>query len=660
MEKIRLFILLFLAGGLIAQADNGSVALAYPVKDISIDGDLKDWPDTALRYPLSHYNEGFSSEGELDLGAYLQIGYNQVEQALYVAVEVTDDRYVQSPGNPQWWAHDMQVLYLEPRHEKGPVGVLALEATAYFSKIVEQHLNWDPYVKNASWDMVECEVARVDDNTRYEWKIVLGDHIAPGRTLGFDYRVFDNDGNGGYPDTLGWGANNGIKHECSQCLGDVLLVPEEAQLVTLSGTVDVDPKFSEGAYLRLESVKPKEHYMDIALDSAGVFTQKVLPGTYRLSQPTRLYWEDPTRLYRLEPAGQESVTLEKGEAMRLQLPRMAKTVPRPKLIPKWGLLHNPDSTTTQRIDDFVATYMDHDIVPGVSLIAIHNGRPWYYKTYGVQNRVTGEPISKSTLFEGASMTKPIFSFVANLMAERGILNLQRPLNEYLPFPELEGFPSYKKMTAYNVLTHRSGMPNWGRTMLREPGTAYGYSGEAFEYLKRVIEKITSRDIEDIIREELIVPQNIGRMEFKRSPELRKVFSRGHTDGTPSVRTLPEEPMMAYSLHTEATAYADFALVLLQRHGLKPETYDRMMTIHSPFPDNRRETDHPREGMGLGIALSESNFGKMFYHSGNSGDFKCLFRMYDDLGMGFVVFTNSNTGNFLADDLALLLVEGKKD
>lgn len=659
MKRTHILILLFFAVALVVSANNGSVALAHPVKNIDIDGDFGDWPDTALQYPLSHFSSSFKSEGKLDLAAYFRIGYNLNERALYVAVEVTDDDFVQNPGDSRWWVHDMQVLYLEPRHRKEPVGVLALEATAYYSKIVEQNLNWDPYVKNASWNMVECEVIRVDNRTRYEWKIILGDHIAAGRTLGFDYTVFDKDATEGYPDTLGWGSNNGIKHECSQCLGDVLLVPSEAQLATLSGKVDIDQKFAEGATLRLEPLTAIENHLDVALDSTGTFTQRVLPGNYRLLQPDRLFWEDPVHLYRLKAVGQETVTLRKRGSSHLELPRMTKLVPRPELIPKRGLLHEPNATTTQTIDDFVTAYMEHDMVPGVSLMVIREGKPWYYKTYGVQNRVTGEPITKNTLFEGASMTKPIFAYVASLMAERNQLDLQRPLHEYLAFPELEEYPDYKKMTAYHVLSHKSGMPNWGRNLLREPGIAYGYSGEAFEYLKRVIEKITSRDIEDIIREELIKPQNIGRMEFKRSSALRQVFSRGHIDGTPSIRVVPEEPMVAYSLHTEARAYTDFALTLLERRGLKTETYNRMMRIHSTFPDNRRETDHAKEGMGLGIAISESKFGKMFYHSGNSGDFKCLFRVYEDLKMGFVVFTNSNTGNFLADDLALLLVEGKK-
>ena len=64
-------------------------------------------------------------------------------------------------------------------------------------------------------------------------------------------------------------------------------------------------------------------------------------------------------------------------------------------------------------------------------------------------------------------------------------------------------------------------------------------------------------------------------------------------------------------------------------------------------------------MGIGISLRETAYGKVFGHGGNNGDFKCLFEVYEDLGMGFIVFTNSNTGDELNDDLAQILIEGKK-
>lgn len=68
----------------------------------------------------------------------------------------------------------------------------------------------------------------------------------------------------------------------------------------------------------------------------------------------------------------------------------------------------------------------------------------------------------------------------------------------------------------------------------------------------------------------------------------------------------------------------------------------------------------REGAGLGIFVRKSDYGETFFHGGNNGDFKCMFEVYKDLKMGYVCYTNSDTGSELTIDLWQLLIEGKKE
>jgi len=57
---------------------------------------------------------------------------------------------------------------------------------------------------------------------------------------------------------------------------------------------------------------------------------------------------------------------------------------------------------------------------------------------------------------------------------------------------------------------------------------------------------------------------------------------GHYDNIPSNDGLPEEPGMAYSLHTEAVAFTRFMFALMNQQGLKPETYENMLKVQSEF------------------------------------------------------------------------------
>jgi CubicO group peptidase (beta-lactamase class C family) len=193
-----------------------------------------------------------------------------------------------------------------------------------------------------------------------------------------------------------------------------------------------------------------------------------------------------------------------------------------------------------------------------------------------------------------------------------------------------------------------------------PGTKYSYSGEGFEYLKMVVEKITGKKVEQVLQEEVIQPIGLYHTFFSKNDSLQHMVAYGHNDGLPSNNDLPESPGMAYSMHTEAKTFTKFMLYLLEQKGLSAKTYDEMMTKHSDFNygPNDEKPKHP-EYMGESLEIHETALGKSFGHGGNNGDFKCTFRVYKELKMGYVVFTNSNTSDPLLQHIGEFLVEGKE-
>ena len=236
--------------------------------------------------------------------------------------------------------------------------------------------------------------------------------------------------------------------------------------------------------------------------------------------------------------------------------------------------------SASEVDRFIETYQKYYNIPGVSLALIKDGQMVYHKTYGVQNTMTGEKVNENTLFEAASVTKPVFAFAVQRLAERGVIDLDKPLYLYLPYPDIAYDDRYKLMTARHVLTHRTGFPNWrwmnedGKLNLKfTPGTDYNYSGEGFEYLKMVIEKITGKKVEQVLQEEVIEPIGLYHTFFSKNDSLQRMVAYGHYDGLPSNNDLPESPGMAYSMHTEAKIFTRFMLYMLEQKGLKAETYD---------------------------------------------------------------------------------------
>ena len=116
---------------------------------------------------------------------------------------------------------------------------------------------------------------------------------------------------------------------------------------------------------------------------------------------------------------------------------------------------------TERLDKKIEFLMDSANIPGLSLAIINQNEIVYHKVFGVQNIDSREPLNKENIFEGASLSKPIFAYFAMKMVEKGILDLDKPLYEYLPHPAIDSAYQdwYKIITPRMVLSHSTGFPN---------------------------------------------------------------------------------------------------------------------------------------------------------------------------------------------------------
>jgi CubicO group peptidase (beta-lactamase class C family) len=179
-------------------------------------------------------------------------------------------------------------------------------------------------------------------------------------------------------------------------------------------------------------------------------------------------------------------------------------------------------------------------IPGVSVARI-SGDDITTETAGVINADTHEAVSDTTVFEAASLSKPVFAYIVLKMAERGEIDLDRPLHEYCDFgpPDMRGSANYEKLTARMVLSHQAGLPNEFDpdhgvpfAYVSAAGKNFDYSGEAFRFLLEVVEKIKKpENLEDLARKEFA---EIGMRHSSFSPptgcsliRLADDASRGH-------------------------------------------------------------------------------------------------------------------------------------
>jgi len=640
---------------------NGSVAYAYPLGKIAVDGDLSDWPKDATRYMIAMNLSDTKPKDNADFSGFFQLGYRLDNHSLYIAFTITDDDFIEDTAkNVRWNTQDGLELSIDARHLLTGSGV----ASFMYSKNLHNINNafYDPFASAATWDIMEVVMTQHGSTRIYEWRIQLGNELVVGKTVGLDFHVFDKDADGSFSYSA-WG-KGGQKYMNPNSLGDVIIMDANEKLATISGKLNWDKPVAVKLPGQVCLVATPTRWIEAASDSLGNYSVMVPAGKYEVSVYER-YFQSDGKVY-VTTQKKPVLAVAKSGQTTIARDLIIPSIPAPDLIPDKGVLLDFTTANAAQVDNFIETYRNYYGIPGVSLALIKEGKLVYHKTYGVKNTMTGEKVDENTLFEAASVTKPVFALAVEKLAERGIINLDRPLYEYLPYKDIESDERYKLITARHVLTHRTGFPNWrwmnpdGKLNIKfTPGTAFNYSGEGFEYLKLVVEKITGKKVEQVLQEEVIEPVGLYHTFFSKNDSLQRVVANGHFDKLPSKADLPEKPGMAYSMHTEAKIFTKFMLYLLEQKGLKAEMYDTIMSKHSEydFTDWREKPKVPTY-MGMSLEIRETPFGKTFGHGGNNGDFKCKFEVYKDQKMGYVLFTNSNTSDVLLENVRKFLVEGK--
>jgi len=163
----------------------------------------------------------------------------------------------------------------------------------------------------------------------------------------------------------------------------------------------------------------------------------------------------------------------------------------------------PSKTAAQRkLDERVPGWIKDFNVTGVAIAWIEKGQIAWTSFYGDQVP-GGPPAGPATLYNVASLTKPITAEIALRLASSGRISLDESMSAYLEDPDIKDNPWTKKVTPRMVLSHETGFPNWRYetndvlTFQHEPGTTFGYSGEGFDYLGHFMENKTRILFEDL-------------------------------------------------------------------------------------------------------------------------------------------------------------------
>lgn len=330
------------------------------------------------------------------------------------------------------------------------------------------------------------------------------------------------------------------------------------------------------------------------------------------------------------------------------------------------------------IDMTVQRLMDTAKVTGLCLAVIDNGQPAYVQAYGYRNKPLQERNDTATCFYGASLSKAVFAYLVMRLVDRRVIDLDKPLYQYLPKPlpeydnykDLAGDDRWKLLTGRMCLDHTTGFPNWrwfspkGDMKLAfffTPGQRYAYSGEGLTLLQFVIETITGKSLEMLAQENVFQPLGMTRTSYVWQAAFESDDAVGHLDNGNTVPIKKRtKPNAAGSMVTTIGDLSRFFAAVVRGDGLSSAAMREMTTpqVHifsrRQFPSLDTATSLDDQAIqlsyGLGFGLFRTPYGAAFFKEGHDDGWGHFALCLPGRRQAMIVMTNSSKGESIFKEL----------
>ncbi len=291
-------------------------------------------------------------------------------------------------------------------------------------------------------------------------------------------------------------------------------------------------------------------------------------------------------------------------------------------------------------------------VPAIGVGIVEDGKLKYTKVFGVlKNDGPGGPSAPAppnTIFQVASLTKPVVEILTLKLVSEGKWKLDEPLANYWVDPDVQNDPRHKQLTTRHVITHQSGFPNWRwlseskkLEFTFDPGTKVNYSGEGLEYLRHALEKKFNEPLERLAKKHLFQPYGMNDTRFFWDASMdQSRFAVAHNkEGKPYDIHKNTSANAADLLLTTVEDYGRFAVNVLGAKGLSKTVFDEMVRPQVPYPSGKNLFF----GLGWMLMPELSNGEYALIHTGSDPGVNTVVILFPKSRRGLIVFTNGDNG-----------------
>ncbi|HUJ93451.1 MAG TPA: serine hydrolase [Candidatus Bathyarchaeia archaeon] len=315
-------------------------------------------------------------------------------------------------------------------------------------------------------------------------------------------------------------------------------------------------------------------------------------------------------------------------------------------------------------------------VPGVSMAFFDHGQIVWARGYGFADTASKKTVTPDTLFQAASISKPVTALAALRLVQDGKLSLDEDVNVKLKtwkVPE-NAFTEKEKVTVRRILSHSAGLTVHGfpgyaadetiPTVVQilngekpanteairvdvVPGTMWRYSGGGYVVLQTLMSDVTGESFPKIMHDLVLQPAGMTHSTYEqplpksREGEVATPY-RGNGEAVKGgPHTYPE--MAPAGLWTTPSDLAKMAIEVQKEFaGQSAKILNQAMA--------KQMLTHQTGAWGLGFGLESAGEHPHFGHGGANEGYRCDLEAYTDSGQGFAVMTNSDSGGSLYPEI----------
>lgn len=204
----------------------------------------------------------------------------------------------------------------------------------------------------------------------------------------------------------------------------------------------------------------------------------------------------------------------------------------------------------ESVDAFIQTEMDAIRIPGLALAIVHGDEVIYQKGYGIADP-SGRPVTPQTPFNIGSVSKAFTALTVMQLAQDGILELNAPVQRYLPWFRVADAEASTKITILDLLNHTSGIPTTAgndysdkddmseqalghrvralsKVELDRPvGSSFEYSNANYDILGLIVQTVSAQPYEAVVQQSVFAPLEMTHSFVYNNEELQHQSATGY-------------------------------------------------------------------------------------------------------------------------------------